>query len=268
MGPDAKGRAISDWRKEWNEEMVEWLHRRSDSSDWYFAAANNNDGYEGEVTFRATGAAEIWDPATGTYRAADVMRRTSSTTTVRLSLASAESVFVVFGGKYCQCENVANTNVANGQLGDIPGPWTLSFPAGWGAPASMKLDRLVSWHELPIGDEGRRFSGTATYSTTFSAKAGVGVTLDLGRVETAATVYVNGKKVRALWSEPYRCEIDGSLLKDGVNELKVEVTSTWHNRLAYDSGLPEAERKTWTIAAPGKNSPLQPSGLFGPVSIR
>ena len=264
VGPDANGRAISDWRKDWNEELVEWLHRRGDSADWYFAAANDNDGYEGEVTFRATGAAEIWDPETGTRRAADVTRRTGSTTTVRLSLASAESVFVVFtkeGG------NAADASAANGQLGDISGPWTLSFPSGWGAPASMKLDRLVSWHELPIGEEGRRFSGTATYSTTFDAKAGEGVTLDLGRVESAATVYVNGKKVRALWSEPYRCEIDGSLLKDGANELKVEVTSTWHNRLAYDSGLPEAERKTWTIAAPGKNSRLQPSGLFGPVRV-
>jgi serine kinase of HPr protein (carbohydrate metabolism regulator) len=36
----------------------------------------------------------------------------------------------------------------------------------------------------------------------------------------------------------------------------------------YLESLPEAERKTWTIAAPGKNSRLQPSGLFGPVSIR
>lgn len=84
---------------------------------------------------------------------------------------------------------------------------------------------------------------------------------------SAATVYVNGKKVRALWSAPFGCEIDGSLLKDGANELKVEVTSIWHNRLAYDSGLPESERKTWTISAPAKNSPLQPSGLFGPVVV-
>ena len=132
----------------------------------------------------------------------------------------------------------------------------------------MKLDRLVSWHELPIGDEGRHFSGTATYAATFSAKAGERLTLDLGRVESAATVYVNGNSVRSLWAAPYRCDIDGSLVKDGVNELRIDVTSTWHNRLAYDAGLPEAERKTWTIAAPGKNSPLQPSGLFGPVSIR
>ena len=109
-----------------------------------------------------------------------------------LSFASAESVFVVFGGK----SEISGTSGISG--------WTLSFPAGWGAPASMKLDRLVSWHEPPIGDEGRRFSGTATYSATFPTKAGERLTLDLGRVETAATVCVNGKKVRALWSAPYR----------------------------------------------------------------
>ena len=51
------------------------------------------------------------------------------------------------------------------------------------------------------------------------------------------------------------------------NELKVKVTSTRHNRLAYDAGLPEAERKTWTLCRPSKDAPLQPSGLFGPVTL-
>ena len=270
VGPDAKGRVLGDWRR--GEEQVEWIHRRDNVSDWYFVCPNLSDEYEGEVTFRAKGPAEIWDPATGSRRAADVTRRTGSTTTVRLSLASAESVFVVFpkeegiGFNPVNPVNPVKTISATLREVNISG-WKLSFPSGWGALASMKLDRLVSWHELPIGDEGRHFSGTATYVATFSAKAGEGVTLDLGRVETAATVYVNGKKVRALWSEPYRCDIDGSLVKDGVNELRIDVTSTWHNRLAYDAGLPEAERKTWTISAPGKNSPLQPSGLFGPVTL-
>ena len=61
---------------------------------------------------------------------------------------------------------------------------------------------------------------------------------------------------------PYRCEI-GAFVKDGDNELRVDVTSTWFNRLAYDSGLPEKDRKTWTIAAPPR-----PTGLFGSVTLR
>ena len=148
-----------------------------------------------------------------------------------------------------------------------PNTWTLSFPAGWGAPASIRLEKLASWTDLPIGDEGRHFSGTAAYVATFAGKAGAPQTLDLGEVETIAEVFVNGRRARTLWAPPYRCEI-GELVKDGTNELRVNVTSTWFNRLAYDAGLPEKARKTWTIAAPAKGTPPKPAGLLGPVAIR
>lgn len=81
--------------------------------------------------------------------------------------------------------------------------------------------------------------------------AGV-ATLDLGRVETVATVFVNGRKVRTLWAPPYRCQVE---LAAGANELRVEVANTWFNRLVYDAGQPEAQRKTWTIGAPKKDAP-------------
>ena len=155
--------------------------------------------------------------------------------------------------------------------------WTLSFPVGWGAPASIELEKLASWTDLPLGEEGRHFSGTATYTTTFTCadaqervppagKAGVPLTLDLGEVETVAEVFVNGRKARTLWAPPYRCEI-GDLVKDGENELRVDVTTTWFNRLAYDAGLPEKDRKTWTIAGPKKGTPPKPAGLLGPVKL-
>ena len=128
----------------------------------------------------------------------------------------------------------------------------------------MALDALKSWTELPLGEEGRHFSGTATYRTTLRRDAAGTATLDLGRVETVATVFVNGRKVRTLWAPPYRCQIE---LKAGENELRVEVANTWFNRLVYDAGLPEAQRKTWTIGAPKKGAPLEPAGLLGPVTL-
>ena len=144
--------------------------------------------------------------------------------------------------------------------------WTLSFPAGWGAQASLKLEKLASWTDLALGEEGRHFSGTATYTTTFAGKADAPWMLDLGEVETIAEVFVNGQKVRTLWTPPYRCDI-GRLVKDGVNELRVDVTTTWFNRLAYDAGLPENERKTWTISGPKKGTQPKPAGLLGPVKL-
>ena len=58
-----------------------------------------------------------------------------------------------------------------------------------------------------------------------------------------------------------------------MNEIRVEVTSTWFNRLAYDFSQPPEKRKTWTIWT-AKNVPclkpnaaLRPSGLLGPVKL-
>lgn len=57
-------------------------------------------------------------------------------------------------------------------------------------------------------------------------------------------------------------------VRKGVNSLKVRVTDTWFNRLVYDAGLPEAKRRTWTIAGPRRDAPLRDSGLIGPVRIK
>ena len=259
-----EGDGPADWRK--GERPVDWLHRRDAMADWYFVAANGMDPYDGEVTFRAEGTVSVWDPVTGARRTPEIPHMEENSTTVKMRLAPAECVFVVF-----EREGVRSCATATGETSVVPAgeslKWTLSFPGGWGAPASIKLDKLASWTDLPLGEEGRHFSGTASYTATFNGKAGASLTLDLGEVETVADVFVNGKKVRTLWAPPYRCAI-GPFVKDGANDLRVEVTSTWFNRLAYDAGLPEKDRKTWTIAAPKKGTPLKPAGLLGPVVIR
>ena len=285
IAPDVTctGEGLSDWRK--GERPVEWLHRRDATADWYFVSPNGMDAYSGEVTFRMEGDVTVWDPVTGTCSVPEIPHVEEGSTTVKLDLASAESVFVVFSRGGSQLAATATggsrscaTADAQERVPPIPlRDWTLSFPAGWGAPASIELEKLASWTDLPLGEEGRHFSGTATYTTTFTCadaqervppagKAGVPLTLDLGEVETVAEVFVNGRKARTLWAPPYRCEI-GDLVKDGENELRVDVTTTWFNRLAYDAGLPEKDRKTWTIAGPKKGTPPKPAGLLGPVKL-
>ena len=242
------------------EPPVEWIHRTAPGQDWYFVCANGAEGYRGRVGFRATGPVQVWDPVTGAVRDVAPVSVADGRTTLALDFACGESAFVVFGKPVpatAPCRAPAATLVT-------VGGWSVAFPAGWGAPASLKLDALKSWTELPMSDEARHFSGTATYTATVDAKAGR-ATLDLGRVETVATVFVNGRKVRTLWAPPYRCAVE---LRDGANDLRVEVANTWFNRLAYDSGLPEKDRKTWTIAPPKKGTPPEPAGLLGPVTIR
>ena len=102
------------------------------------------------------------------------------------------------------------------------------------------------------------------YETAFTLPKAGDFVLDLGRVDMIADVSLNGVPSGVLWASPYKLVLRG---KAGRNTLRIAVTGTWFNRLAYDASLPEAERKTWTIAGPAAGSPLRESGLIGPVKI-
>lgn len=247
---------------------VVWTHRQTDGADWYFVAAPSADGFHGTLRFRATGAVELWNPITGQTTPADVQRREGGTSLVALDLPASGSVFVVF--RAGQADRTLIRPVVAPRSVPVEGPWKLAFPAGWGAPESMTLTQLTSWTDLNLSPEARAFSGTATYTTEFTLPAltnGMRAELDLGRVEVIASVQINGQPAGTLWTPPCRLDIT-RLLKPGVNRLTVAVTNPWFNRLAYDAGLEEKERKTWTISGPGKSSPLIPSGLLGPVIVR
>jgi hypothetical protein len=122
---------------------------------------------------------------------------------------------------------------------------------------------------MDMSPEAKAFSGTATYTATFDVgelKHGARFSLDLGRVEMIAIVSVNGKKLRTLWTSPYRLDVTEAV-QQGRNTIAVEVTSTWFNRLVYDAGQPEEQRKTWTINGPKRDAELRESGLLGPVTL-
>ncbi len=176
----------------------------------------------------------------------------------------------------------------------IPGPWTVNFPAGWGAPPEVTFDRLISWTSYPNAGV-KYFSGTAAYHREIEIPesmlgAGRKLYLNLGRVEVIAQVKLNGHDLGILWKPPYRVELTKAA-KPGANALEVQVVNLWPNRLIGDDHLPEdTERdgamlrqwpqwlldgkpsptgrltfstwKHWT-----KDDPLLESGLLGPVTL-
>ena len=178
---------------------------------------------------------------------------------------------------------------------EIAGPWELAFQPGMDAPAKTTFDNLTSWSDS--GDDAiKHFSGSATYTKTFSLPASfpdadARLYLDLGDVQIMARVKLNGKDLGILWKPPFRVDITDTA-KLGDNTLEIGVVNLWVNRLIGDEQLSEdSERnadgslKTWpqwllegkpsptgrhtftTWRLWKKDSPLVPSGLLGPVKI-
>ena len=262
-----------------------WIHRRIEGADWYYVCAPKGKGFTGTLSFRNnTGNAEIWDPVSGVITPAKAQFK-GKRTFVTLDLAQTGSCFVVFRKKgtskaerlhsefdtyYPSNEMLHQVQHDNLHLIPLESPWTLVFPDGWGAPSTLQIDDLKAWKDLDVSDEAKAFSGTVTYTTTFDAgdlNPAIRCTLDLGRIEVMASVSLNGKPVRTVWTPPYRVDLTDAV-KPGVNTLTVEVTGTWFNRLVYDAGQPEENRKTWTINAPAKEEVLRESGLLGPVLLK
>lgn len=160
----------------------------------------------------------------------------------------------------------------------LAGRWEVRFAPGWGAPASATFKQLMPWNEH--SDEGiKYFSGTAVYRQNFTLNASQArqpVRLQLGVVKHIARVRVNGRPLGVVWTDPWTVDLTGAV-RAGQNELEIEVTNLWVNRLIGDARLPVEKRLTKTnvslnAAIPGfrgysPNTPLEPSGLLGPVRL-
>ena len=249
---------------------VNWTHRRTDGADWYFITAPIEGTFDGVVNLHHTGTPELWDPVSGKIYDVSDYKTIGEYTQMPLSLTHAENCFIVFRND--KKEKNASMYYAHRPVAAtiLPTkPWSINFPSGWGAPDTLTTKALKPWKDLDLSAEGKAFSGTATYKNAFHIShldPENDYILELGQVDMVAQVVVNGQKAGTLWASPYTVNI-GHLLHEGENEVAISVTSTWHNRLTYDASQPEDARKTWTISGPHADTPLQPSGLMGPVSI-
>ena len=156
----------------------------------------------------------------------------------------------------------------------LDGPWTVSFPPHWGAPALITMDPLASLSDSTNAGV-KYFSGTATYARTFDWQPASNshdhraeVWLDLGNVQVMARVKLNGHDLGILWKPPFRINISGAL-QPGANSLEIRVADLWPNRMIGDAALPVSQRLTWSTYEPfNADTPLLPSGLLGPVSLQ
>ena len=162
----------------------------------------------------------------------------------------------------------------------LAGPWQVRFPAGWGAPSSTVFGELLA--DKHPNDSIKFLSGTATYRKQFKLDARQAkrlVRLQLGDVKHIARVRINGQDRGVVWTSPWTVDLSGAV-REGENELEIDVTNLWVNRLIGDASLPENRRLTRTniflqagdrrfkpYQGYSSQDPLVPSGLLGPVRV-
>lgn len=246
---------------------LDFIHRRDGDAEIYFVRNKTGNPVSETVRFRAANREpELWNPVSGQIAVARGYKASGKFMEVPLELAANGSVFVVFRGPARQAPPV---KPAARELLSLAGEWSVEFEK----QGRVELPRLQSWTEHSDANI-RYFAGTARYRKTFNAPAGVKgqrVSLDLGNLWAVGEAWLNGKPLGIVWTAPFRLDCTEAL-REGSNELAVEVTTNWYNRLIGDAGKPASERITRTNVTTSGGKPWAkldplPSGLFGPVRL-
>jgi len=255
------------------DNTIQYGHRTLSNGEIYFVTNQTNETKLVTPEFRVKGLQpELWEATTGSIRTLPAYTQSGNSTAVPLKLAPNESVFIVF--RNATEKSGATTLGANYPtpllLSDLSTPWTVQFDVNNRGPVKpVEFKTLMDW-TTSTNDSIKYYSGTAIYSNHFQIKKVPNqqkVIIRLGAVTAMAKIYINGIYAGGLWTAPYELDITG-FVKKGNNELKIEVVNNWMNRLIGDQKLPIDQRKTWCPVNPyTAESPLQPSGLFGPVKI-
>lgn len=271
---------------------VRYHQRRTDNRDIFFVSNREGKAVDAVCRFRTDGGRpELWNPATGVRRTLPEFEVKGGVVSVLLKFAAQESCFVVFdrkaGGK--DSKGVGVNFAAEQVVADLTVSYEVSFDPAFGGPAGpVKFEELVDWTKH--SEAGVKFySGEAVYRKTFDVPAvdkDQRAFLDLGVVHKLARVKLNGEDLGIVWTSPYRVEVTGKLRETG-NELEITVCNTWVNRLIGDkqAGNLNARQLKWengllegktfntgpyTFTTSGDynaDSPLQESGLLGPVRV-
>ena len=265
--------------------------RRTAEQDVFFVSNRTGTAVDTEAVFRTDGShPEAWDTVSTTSHTLPELRRENGTVTLPVRLDAWQSALIVFDRSAKPEAKPVSENAAKEDalsIGDQG--WEVRFDPALGGPsAPLKWDKLIAWNEQPE-PAVRYYSGEAVYRTSFefsvSQKPSV-ASIDLGVVHKMARVKLNGTDLGITWTPPYRLDARGAL-RQGRNEIEITVVNTWVNRLIGDQqpadkavrtlqwkngllgGKPyPAGRYTFSTVSNYKaDSPLQESGLLGPVRL-
>jgi len=259
---------------------IGFVHRRLRDADLYFLANTSSTGRIVRARFGSQAAStESWNPMTG------LVQR------IELSGGLATLTFEPYGSRvivFRTSTSAAPPAPARRAIDmvELRSGWTFTRAE---ESASTPVDLPHSWADLA---RTRFFSGTAIYRRTTQVPpalrvAGARVWLDFGDasavdrqalpggtmrgnsfaallappIREAATVFVNGGRAGAIWAPPYRIDVT-DLLRNGSNDIRVDVYNTAINQLAEGGRLPDVAAVTERY---GQRFHLQDVDSFQPI---
>jgi hypothetical protein len=269
-----------------NESMVDsgiqYVRRKLPDGYLYFISNENNAKYEGYIPLNVScKSVALFNPYSGETGFARTKNREKDFTEVFIQMERGASLIVRtydvrYGGSEYPYFEVKGPEIS------LKHNWQIRFIKGGPVlPDAHVIDSLDFWTSLNETDFNN-FSGTARYSVCFEKPEANPVLwlLDLGRVAESATVYLNGKMLATLISEPYQLLVPSGRLSD-TNLMEIDVSNLMYNRIHYMESNGLEYRIFYNVNFPAKTAECRgtdglftalkkgplPSGLEGPVTL-
>lgn len=207
-------------------------HVKKEGLNLYLFVNEGEENITTEVTLGTYGSVELWNAWDASIKNCSSIKAEKNQVTIPLTLNRRETLIVAIDETGKSEISTEVIRWKEEELITLNEPWYL----GTEVDNIKKLDTLVLWNEI---EEYECYSGTLCYQTKFSLplpKEEQRMELEFTKAHELVRVFVNGKEAgMKMWS-PYLFDIT-DIVKEGENELLVEVTNSIANRM-YQQNLP------------------------------
>lgn len=231
---------------------LKMIRRKNDKGYHYFIANLTKEDIKQQVALSVKFAGALWfNPMTGERFVAN-----ADNGKIEIDLKSGESLILeTFDAEIAGIDDLQQrkTDIIESSVINVEDGWCLSFTEE--APevkGSFDLGKLKTWENLDDAN-AKITMGTGVYETNFTIEPQYEITkvkgrqkktelapsttsgtwaIDLGDVRESARVYINNVYVGCAWAVPYILTFDAGVLRNGVNNIRIEVTNLPANRIA------------------------------------
>jgi hypothetical protein len=242
-----------------NGADIIFVQRAIDGRTVTFLHNNAQERRDASFDIAAKGRLTRWDAMTG-KTALHAFTASANGMRVPLSLAPGESALLVVDPAGTPEQPSQHKTVGEQAL--PASGWSLHVNGhGVGGVPIVRKVTLPALTDFANVEGLSRFSGTATYRTSFRVdpawrKVGTRVILDLGEVHDMATVSVNDRALPILIGPDWTVDISGAIRRSGKNQIEIIVANVPNNAM-IDPKKPSF-----------KDIKPVPAGLIGPVTLR